>query len=134
MARRERRATVPGTPTTRGALREEIIRYEKSLEVIVHLKSWRFSLQSYPDLRNAYYFLVQTFPIEGRVTVTGFTKERLADANTLYLEAEERALAGKELSDSVLVSVDNLRSLRRAYPNYFSDTDLFIAAIDRAKT
>jgi hypothetical protein len=133
MARRERRAQVPGTPTTRTALREEIIRYEKHLSVVLHLQGWRLSLQRHPNLEEAYYFLVQTFPIEGRVTIHGFSKDQLADANTLYLEAEERALAGKERSDSVLVSADNLRSLRRAYPNYFSDTDLFIAAIERAK-
>jgi putative GTP pyrophosphokinase len=59
-------------------------------------------------------------------------KEALADASTMYLEAEERAIKNKELSDSVLVSVDNLRSLRRAYPNYFSDTTVFISAIERA--
>ncbi len=134
IARRERRPLVPGMPATRGELRTEIIAYEKQLEVIHHLKSWRFSLQKFPELgANSHYFLVQTFPVENRVSVTGYKKENLADANTAYLEAEEKALTGKEVSDSVLVSVDNLRSLRRAYPNYFSDTDLFIAAIQRAK-
>lgn len=132
IARRERRPTVPGTPTTRAQLRHQIIQHEKELRVIHHLKSWQFSIQKYPELSESYYFLVRTFPLEGRVQVFGFRKEQLNEANTMYLEAEEEALAKKVVSDSVLVSVDNLRSLRRAYPNYFSDTDRFISAIERA--
>jgi hypothetical protein len=35
-------------------------------------------------------------------------------------------------SDAVLVSVDSIDALRRAYPNYFLDTELFIDALNRA--
>lgn len=50
---------------------------------------------------------------------------QLDSAQSAYAEAERRC---KEQpgTDAVLVSVDSLAALRRAYPNYFADTTAFV--------
>ena len=50
-------------------------------------------------------------------------------ASDAYLAAE-RAISDLG-ADAVLVSVESLATLRRAYPNYFLDTHLFIQAVEQ---
>jgi hypothetical protein len=134
IARRERCPSVPGTPTTARQLRDEIRRYDKMLGVVGHLRGWQVSLRQFPEIAsNAQYLLLQLFPEENRLNIRGFRKQQLDDATAEYLKAEENAIAKHIVSDSVLVSVDSLRNLQRAYPNYYSDTSRFIEAIQRAK-
>jgi hypothetical protein len=84
-----------------------------------------------PSAKQAHYYLLRLDPTEHRVTVTGFKFGELERASEEYLEVE-RSIKGRAGSDAVLVSVESLDSLRRAYPNYFLDTDVFIAAVNRA--
>ena len=51
----------------------------------------------------------------------------LQDAQRAYLEVEKQ-LQGSA-SDAVLVSVDSVAALQKAYPNYFLDTRVFIALV-----
>jgi hypothetical protein len=44
----------------------------------------------------------------------------------------EKEAVGKPDVDVVLVSVDNLKLLRQAYPNYYLDTKVFVEALDAA--
>jgi hypothetical protein len=134
IARREGCAAVSGVPATATKLRAEIRRYDKMLRAVNHLRAWQASLhQAESSVPGAYYFLLQLFPDENRLTIEGYRKENLDAANAAYLEMEEQAIASGQVSDSVLVSVESIRSLRRAYPNYFSDTDRFIEAVELAK-
>ena len=48
-----------------------------------------------------------------------------------HLDVYKRQIQGSN-SDAVLVSVDSMTSLRRAYPNYFLDTNLFVEAVKAA--
>lgn len=51
-------------------------------------------------------------------------------ASADYLDVEKK-IAGST-TDAVLVSVDSMASLRRAYPNYFLDTQRFVEAVIQA--
>lgn len=53
-------------------------------------------------------------------------------ASSEYLTAERNL--NTEGSNAVLVSVDSMESLRRAYPSYFLDTRVFIRAVKEALT
>ena len=44
--------------------------------------------------------------------------------------AVEKQIGGSESEDAVLVSVDSVASLHRAYPNYFLDMAVFSDLID----
>ena len=57
-----------------------------------------------------------------KVLVTGFAANMSQAANLAYTRAESNK---KEGDNIVLVSVGSLKSLMRAYPNYFLDTHQF---------
>ena len=84
-----------------------------------------------PSTKNAQYFLLQLDPSARTVAVTGYRANELERASNEYLESERR-INEKTGAQAVLVSVDSLASLRRAFPNYFLDTSLFIAAVNEA--
>jgi hypothetical protein len=46
--------------------------------------------------------------------------------------AIERAIEGEPGKDAVLVSVESVAALRRAYPNYFLDTRAFLESVEEA--
>lgn len=46
--------------------------------------------------------------------------------------AVETSIGQSPIRDAVLVSVDSLAALRRAYPNYFLDTTAFLATVYEA--
>jgi hypothetical protein len=65
------------------------------------------------------------------VNVTGFTRNELGSAQRRYLEAEKR-IEENSAREAVLVSVDSLTALQRAYLNYFLDTRIFIILLQDA--
>jgi hypothetical protein len=70
-----------------------------------------------------YYILF--LDLEKRVIkLRAFDKSRLDEATNTYNE-EEQKYSDDDTKDLVLVSANSLRELRRAYPNYFSDTNVF---------
>jgi hypothetical protein len=133
IANRERTAPVPNTPTDKKQLVQELRRYARTLDVEGKLRAYGAALQTLeePGLQKAHYFLLALDPVANSVTVTGYKFGELEEASNQYL-ATERAMSGKPGADVVLVSVESLASLRRAYPNYFLDTSVFIDAVKRA--
>ncbi|MFN9478475.1 MAG: hypothetical protein ACK6C0_03205 [Betaproteobacteria bacterium] len=59
-----------------------------------------------------------------------FAVTKLDDANEAYAEVEARAASGEAL-EAVLVSAGPVDALRKAYPNYFLDTQAFVREIAR---
>lgn len=62
-----------------------------------------------------------------QLRLIGFRAGNIDEATRQYAERE---LEKKEGTDAVLVSVSDVTSLRRAYPNYFLDTDVFLQTLD----
>jgi hypothetical protein len=52
------------------------------------------------------------------ISITGFKQAESDSATAKYLEVEKKIKDSQE-ADAVLVSVDSMAALRRAYPNYF---------------
>ena len=81
------------------------------------------------DTSQARYFLLElTFDT---IKITGFRTSEHQEAQFQYTDVEKRITAD-EASDAVLVSVDSIASLRRAYPNYFLDTGAFATLLETA--
>lgn len=133
LALRERTAPVPGTPTQKTALVRELRQYARSLDVERRLRTYGEAIQTteQPGVQNAHYYILALDPGAQRVTVRGYPYKELERASNEYLvvEKEIKSIPGAE---AVLVSVESLASLRRAYPNYFLDTRVFIDAVKRA--
>lgn len=133
IARRERTPIVPGTPQSKYELVQEIKHYASRLDVAEKLRLYGRTIQTLEkggQLKEGRYFLLEVRPSEGKATIYGFAGNELDRATKKYLDVEQ-ALKGPG-SEAVLVSVDSLASLKRAYPSYFLNTDAFLQAMQAA--
>lgn len=77
---------------------------------------------------SSYYLLL--LDLERRViNLRRYDKDQLEKATQVYNDDEKKYSKDKN-KDLVLVSAQSLRDLKRAYPNYFLDTESFIKYID----
>ena len=129
VAFREGTASVPGTYEAPEELVPELAEYSRRLDVERRLPAFGEALQvlDHPSVQDADYYLLKIDPAAQQVTVTGYKRPQLERAEREYLNVE-KALS-KTNADAVLVSVESLASLRRAYPNYFADTGVFIGLL-----
>jgi hypothetical protein len=126
-------ARVPGTPDSNAELLDELIIAAAALDVINRLTAYGAALRGVNDVttRDARYFLIELDPEAQRTVVTGFKAGQLELANERYLNIERRS-SDSSYTDAVLVSVENIAVLRRAYPNYFLDTQIFLRVLSEA--
>ncbi len=67
------------------------------------------------------------------VQIINFGKSNLIQANEKYSQIEKEIANGRN-AQVVLVSTGSVDSLRKAYPNYFLDTQDFIREVNSIKT
>jgi hypothetical protein len=130
IAMRERTEIVPGTPMNRRELVLELNQIAQRLNVESRLQTYGSALQTLTEASarqqsRAHYYLLTLDASEQRLTVAGFPATDLESAALQYLETE-KSVADRPDRDAVLVSVDSLEALKRAYPNYFADTRVFL--------
>ena len=132
IAFRERAPLVPGTPALRAQMLDELRHYANTLQVISRLNEYSQAIHKISStVTDAYYYLLRLDPVKKTLEVKGFTHYQFAEANKRYAEAEELAKTLPGV-DAVLVSVESVTALRKAYPNYFADTRLFSALLEQA--
>jgi ppGpp synthetase/RelA/SpoT-type nucleotidyltranferase len=130
IARREDTSRVPNTPETSKELRREIREHAKRLDVVARLQAYGIALREleHPGRGGSRYFVLELNVSENSLTIREYGSTELLRASEEYL-AIERATADDPARDAVLVSVDSVAALRRAYPNYFADTGAFLAIV-----
>jgi hypothetical protein len=82
---------------------------------------------------NTRFYLLELTPEENRLQIYGYRRDELDKAAEHYANTERRIQKeGKDgkAMDAVLVSVDSLAALERAYPNYFADTGMFLGLLE----
>ncbi len=84
------------------------------------------------NFKDEYYLIVLDIS-KSRVRVTRFAKDQFEKANIEYTATEKKFKKDNKIQ-AVLVSIDNIDSLQKAYPNYFLDTREFITAIELIKS
>lgn len=133
MALSEDCAPVPETPQSKKGLKSEIREYANKLDVVNRLNGYRAALQvaAEPTLKTAHFFLVELDIKAKRVSVMGYSKNELDAASDEYLRVERR-ISDPEGADAVLVSADTVAAVKRAYPNYFLDTRVFMLSVRQA--
>jgi hypothetical protein len=124
---------VPGTPQERSELIEVTAGMAENLEVAKKLANYGLALQTleHAGMKGAHYFLLELRPAEETLTVTGYRANQLTTATADYLSVE-KALFDAGAGEAVLVAAESVDSLRRAYPNYFLDTQTFVEEMQRA--
>jgi ppGpp synthetase/RelA/SpoT-type nucleotidyltranferase len=139
IAVREDTPRVPSTPDEDQSLIAELQGHVGFLNVEQRLIGFRSALQRIlqpsAELKNVYYYLLQldigTSPPQ--LSISGFKQEQEGVAQETYLQVEKvvKQSPGK---DAVLVSVDSLTALERAYPNYFADSRVFLELMHQTLT
>ena len=96
------------------------------------LKALRLTLKHVEDTKydKELYFIVIIFD-KGIVNIKGFDATQTEDATNEYAQEEQSAVESKKAV--VLVSVDNIKNLREAYPSYFLDTSEFIDVLEKIR-
>jgi hypothetical protein len=125
IAVREGSQPVPDVPLGRKLLLEELRDYAKRLQVENRLREYGNAVQSIAtNEQGAHFYLLQLDPASGNLAITGFAVHEIEEANRKYAEAEKMVKQNPG-TDAVLVSVESVNALAKAYPNYFADTRLF---------
>jgi ppGpp synthetase/RelA/SpoT-type nucleotidyltranferase len=121
---------VPNTPTNYSDLINELRDKTKTLDVVARLRTYGQALHvlESPTSKDHHYFLISLDPSQGQVQVWGYRISDSEQATKDYLELEKKI---KGTGDAVLVSVESVDALRRAYPNYFLDTNAFIEKVEK---
>ncbi len=125
---------VPGTPDNPAQLVEELNAAAAKLDAIGRLQAYGTAPQilESPESKKNHFFLLELDASEMKLEITGYKASQIVDASDDYLEAEKRFSKQGAGGDAVLVSVDSLASLRRAYPNYYLDTNMFVSLTEKA--
>jgi hypothetical protein len=131
----EERPPVPDTPTKQNELISELRHYAAALDIIKRLAGYRTALQviGQQEEKTDHYFLIELDPETSTVHLRGFRRDESERATAAYLEIE-KSIVDRPGADAVLVSVDSLASLYRAYPNYFADTRVFLNVVNQTLT
>ena len=129
-ARQEGQPTVPGVPMDQNKLIKEIRVRERKLNVSERLTAFGEALRTLEDagIRSAKYYLLVLKPSEETLDIVTYRASELDRATEDYLKAE-KSVESIQGADTVLVAADSLDSLRKAYPNYFLDTRIFLRAL-----
>lgn len=132
LAVREGTPTAPGTPTEPDHLARELRRHVKNLDVIGRLTAYGEALrliEQTTGMPKGHTFLLELDIANRTLTTRSYTDSVVAAE---HYGAIERAIEGEPDKDAVLVAVESLDALRRAYPNYFLDTTAFVESVKEA--
>lgn len=121
--------TVPGAPTDKNVLVLELNALIQLLNIREVLSYYNTTIQYVNTIKDAKYFIVR-MDFDGRsINVERFKAQESKLANTKYIQMESQIKKGANVQ-VVLVSVDSLTALKRAYPNYFLDTSRFASLVE----
>jgi hypothetical protein len=126
LARREKTPQVPGCPESQKQLREEIFDLAYGLMVVDRLRAYGAALRLFDtnEVPGGKFWLLELDIPKSELSIVSYSN--IAEANEGYADIESSAGSTR---DAVLVSVDSLAALKRAYPNYFLDTTKFLGMV-----
>jgi len=112
-------------------IKVEIRALNKKLDAINKLQLYNSSIKLLEGKKKAKekYFILELDTQQNQLRILPFTSEQFEKASETYLSLEKERKAG---FDVVLVSAESVEILRRAYPNYFSDTSFFVEVFNRS--
>lgn len=119
---------VPGFEhRSRSEVFDDVSTTEARLRVLERLQGFAIAADQITTERGqGAYHLIVLDSGERTVSIRPYPVANLAQATSDYAMVEELTKAGKPV-EAVLVSAGPVAALRRAYPNYFLDTQAFVA-------
>ena len=127
----ENHPRVPGTPISDIDLRAEIIELVDELRVFDTLEYYRHAIKEVSTQaasgKMAYYLLHLNFT-ESKISWQAFFWNESQKANQRYTDLEQ-SITGKSGELVVLVKATSFAAMKRAYPSFFLDTELFLRLV-----
>ncbi len=133
-AKMENCPTVPNTPNDEKELYLEIKKKEAELNVIKVMAGWTEAIkvfeQKVKQTPKLQYFLLELDIAGEKLNITPYTKDNEQRAISDYANSEKKN-RGKREYDVVLVGADTSTDLKKAYPNYFVDSQEFLVTLKK---
>lgn len=108
---------------------EKLLAQEKKLDVINKLSGFKVAASHIKDDKNMGRYHLVTLDLENMmVYIQSYGQNEIIIANKDYSEKEAEAKAGKNIQ-VVLVTSESIVALKKAYPSYFLDAELFTKQI-----
>jgi ppGpp synthetase/RelA/SpoT-type nucleotidyltranferase len=131
----EKCSPIEGTPSDEKELYNEIKKKETELNVIRIMTGWTSAIgvfqQTFKSLKAKPKFFLLELDISGdKLSISSYTKQEEAKAIEEYSRAEKR-IEGRKGYNVVLVGVETMNDLEKAYPNYFVDTTDFLTYLNK---
>ena len=128
--------TAPGTPKDLASIKDEVKVLEQELSFCEIVRGFAFGFETaltQPSLKNAHFFLLHFDASKKRVDYVGYPKTWQERAEADYAAMEKQVAEGPEPNkhEVVLVAGSDLKSVKRAYPNYRLDTTGFIGRVTK---
>src|SRR5262249_2095171 len=129
LALREQSPLVSNTPQTEKELLAELREAALQLRVHQRLQGWTNTLRSLPrtHISDHKWLLLLLDTTQNTIKVTAYRDDAEAFQSVSEIDQGKRT----DL-DGVLVWVNSVRQLRKAYPNYYADTTAFLEALKYA--
>ena len=104
---------------------EELLRQEKTLKVLNKLSGFRVAARHIKDdKKKGHYHLVTLDLDKMRAYIQSYSPQEINTANEEYSRKEAEVKAGRNIQ-VVLVSSESIAALKKSYPSYFLDSELF---------
>jgi ppGpp synthetase/RelA/SpoT-type nucleotidyltranferase len=131
-ARREKSPPVPDAPENMDDLVQELQQIVDREKIVACLLGWNNTIHYFeePERRDVHTFLMRLDPNNQSLRVWSFKREQLVLAQEQY-KIQEKEAESDPLVQVVLVSVESMEALRKAYPNYYVDTMEFVEALQK---
>ena len=108
----------------------ELASLERKLKVLDKLKGFAIAADRIHTKRGqGAYHLVILNSLDRSVQIIPYPMAKLDEATKDYAEVEQKAASGEQV-EAVLVSAGPIDALRKAYPNYFLDTQVFVKKVE----
>jgi hypothetical protein len=122
---------VPGVTADVIALRTAIKQKVEQLQIREALAGFGSAFNMIEQKKSGgYYYVLWLNSEKKELNVYPYAKKEHSLA-TKHVAQIEKSTKETPVSQVVLVVTDNLRALKRAYPNYFLDTKFFLAELDK---
>jgi len=111
---------------------QEVINEAERLNVLENFQGFRIAANEITTKRKGSHHLIALDIDERLVRIKSYGRRKLEEASADYTRYEEEIARGKNMN-IVLVATSSVESLRKAYPNYFLDTNDFLRQLNSLK-
>lgn len=130
----EQQPLPPNVPASLAEIKTEIDELNKKHKYLSFLSGVRVAVENQQKLLNnytkGYYILILNYTAF-KLSIRYFGTSRIEEATATYNNIEESISRNSANIDAVLVHVSSFKTLKSAFPNYFSDIGEFIDVLNR---